>query len=74
MGFQCLSQFHAKPTLVIKIYNHQKYAINYLAKKKSIIYLGNVNNIYNSRLKSIFLNIGNLKNKLNKISKTGYKN
>ena len=62
-----------KPTLVIKIYNHQKYAINYFAKKKSIIYLGNVNNIYNSRLKSIFLNLGNLKNKFNKISKTGYK-
>lgn len=62
-----------KPTLVIKIYNHQKYAINYFAKKKSIIYLGNVNNIYNSRLKSVFLNINNLKNKFNKISKTGYK-
>ena len=39
-GIQCLVN-SCRLTLVIKIYNHQKYAINYFAKK-SIIYLGNV--------------------------------
>lgn len=62
-----------KPTLVVKIYNHQKYAINFFAKKKSIIYLGNVDNIYSSRIKYIFSNLNILKNKFNKISRTGYK-
>ena len=37
-------------TLVIKNYDHQKYAINFLKNKNNITYLGSLKSIENSQL------------------------
>ena len=54
---ECLSA--AKPTIVYKNYNHQKYAINFLKKKKAIYDLGAPSKISKKKIYNIFKKIEN---------------
>ena len=55
-------------TLVIKNYDHQKYAINFFKNKNNITYLGSLKSIENSQLfKKNIINFLSKKHILNKI-------
>lgn len=60
--FECI--LLSKPLIVYPTYNHQKQAVNFFSKKKSIIYIKKI-----SQLKKIFLKLEKKINYFNKISR-----